>query len=354
MPIELKDMRTAPNRYIVKIIAAIIIFVAIDLHSKSLLWAAQQELSKANWSATSAHNLATNPPSNREILTFIEKLRGLEGAYLHLCSSQFADLRHSGNLSLVASWSDGRFCDVEIFDKSTVGFEVYHVDDSQLVEVKDIDGNGTLQVIADVDLTVWAGSNHCQASWPVIYAWTGNGYNDVSSKYRPFYEQRLDSLKKEIAALSSAAEQMQAPPVNQEPAPEPTTNRHLMLVPWRPGADLPPTEVPSPVATPAAKLNLGNADCVKAEAAKIQRFLGSPDAGMNYAIEWVNSDNPWTRDFASEVLFDMGTPEAIRYLETLSKDTNPMVAGSAKNYLDELAKGDRPTHQIERLEDLPR
>src|ERR1019366_850400 len=132
------------------------------------------------------------------------------------------------------------------------------------------------------------------------------------------------------------------------------TTRHIQLAPLRTDANLSPSEAPSPVATPAPKLNLGNADCVKAEAAKIQRFLGSPDAGMNYAIEWVNSDNPSTRDFASEVLFDMGTPEAIRYLETLSKDTNSMVAGSAKNYLEELAKGGRPSHQIERLEDLPR
>jgi hypothetical protein len=355
-----ENMRTAQNKKIFEIILAIII--AGGFYCEPLLWADQRDLSKANWSVSTANNLATNPPSNNEILTFIEKLRGLEGAYLQLCSAQFADLRHSGNLSLVASWSDGRFCDVEIFDKSAAGFEVYDVDDSRRVEVKDVDGNATLQVIADVDLTVWAGSNHCQASWPVIYTWTGDGYEDVSSKYRPFYAQRLDSLNKEIAVLSSAREQTKAIAINQEPAPGPTTNRHSdaesvggfgghLLVP-----EVSSVQRESPVAdaTPASKPNPGNADCLKAEAAKIERFLGSADAGMNDSVEWANSENPWTRDFASETLFDIGTPEAIRYLQTLSKDTNPMVAGTAKNYLEELTKGDRPTHQIEKLEDLSR
>jgi len=329
--------------------------VAIYAVFASTVSASEPDLAKADWSVNSPHNLATNPPSDPAVLMLIEKLNGLEGAHLHLCSSQFADLRHSGNLSLVVTWSDGRFCGAEIIDKTTSGLEVYYTDSSDtdnFVELRDLDGNGKLELVARTELTFYRGIHYCQATWLVIYAWTGNEYDDVSSKYRPFYEQRLDSLNKEIAALSSASEQMQAPAVNEEPAPEPTTTRHIKLAPLRTDADLPPSEAPSPTATPAPKLDLGSADCVKAEAAKIERFLGSPDAGMNAAIGWANRENRWTRDFAGDVLFDIGTSEAITYLKTLSKDSDPMVAGSAKTHLRVLAKGGRQ-HKIEKREDLP-
>ncbi len=329
------------------------IFVAVAFHSESLLWAAQQDLTKADWSATSAHNLATNPPSDKAVLDFIKKLHNVsDDTSASLCSFEFSDLRNRSNLSLVASWASGRVCSVEIIDKTASGFEVYDTDISSF-EVRDLDGNGTLGLIGRVDLTYYHGAPHCQATWPVIYAWTGSGYDDVSSKNRSFYQKRLDSLNKEIASLSSSSEQMQALETNQESAPESTTNRHIKLVPLRTDADLPPSEAPSPAATPAPRLNLGNANCVKAEAAKIERFLGSPDAGMTDAIQWANSDDPRTREFASDVLSDIGTPDAIRYLETLSKDTDPVVAGHAKSDLRVLAKGGRQ-YKIERREDLPR
>jgi hypothetical protein len=177
--------------------------------------------------------------------------------------------------------------------------------------------------------------------------WSGNGYEDVSAKHRPFYQQQLASLNEEIAALSSANGQMQPPVVSQEQAPEATTGRH-MLAP----TSLSQSDEPSPAATPAPKLNLRNADCVKAEAAKIERFLGSADAGMSDAIQWANSDDERTREFASDVLLDIGSAEAIRYLETLSKDTDPVVAGNAKSDLRVLATGGRQ-YKIERRDDLP-
>jgi hypothetical protein len=282
-------------------ISAVAACIAICAAFASSLYAGEPDLTKSDWSVNSPQNLATNPPSNDAVLTFVEKLNGLEEApNLHLCSWQFADLRHSGSLSLVGSWSDGRFCDVQIFDKTASRFEVYDAQSSR-AEIRDIDGNGTLQLIADVDFTIWAGSNHCQARWPMIYAWTGNGYTDVSNKYRHFYEQKLGSLKERIATSS------------------PNRERHILD------------------------------QCDQAEAGKIARFLGSPDAGMSDAIQWVNSDNRAARFFAAEVLFDIGTSNAKVYLQTLSHDSDPGVAEFASHALT----GPGPiAHRIDRRDDL--
>ena len=74
--------------------------------------------------------------------------------------------------------------------------------------------------------------------------------------------------------------------------------------------------------------------CTKAEAAKIERFLGtSRDAGMTDAIKWAASNDPNDREFAVEMLGEIETPQAIEYLGTLSHDSNRQVAESAKGGL---------------------
>lgn len=85
--------------------------------------------------------------------------------------------------------------------------------------------------------------------------------------------------------------------------------------------------------------NTGDTDCLKAEAAKMERWLGiSRDAGMLDAIKWKNSDNPDDREFAAMVLADIGTAEAIGDLQTLSRDPDPDVAGTAKAVLEHVGK----------------
>jgi hypothetical protein len=310
-------------------------------------------LASTDWSVKSSHNLATNPPPDEAVLTLVKKVKDLDDPHLRLCSSRFADLRHSGDLSLVVSTDSGRFCDVEIIDKTASGFEVYDVDSSS-AHLRDINGSGSLELIAEVDLTSYEGASHCQATWPVIYAWTGNGYADVSSQYREYYQQQLAFLKKEIAARYSASEQARAA-ASQTPGSAPT------VVPAPPAEsfsepakgmggrrDVAPAAAPSPAAASAATPDLRGTDCIKAEAAKIERFLGiSRDAGMSDAIRWANSDDVSTRDFATEVLSDIGTPDAIVYLRTLSNDSNPMVAQSAKSFLAAVGQGPIP-HKIER------
>src|SRR5580700_10605828 len=183
----------------------------------SSLWAAQTDLAAADWSVKSPHSLAASPPSDDAVLALVNKLNSPVDFH-SICSSQFADLRHSGNLSLVVAASDGRFCSLSIIDKTPSGFELYGVGlahSSEGPEIKDLAGNGNLELIVDTDFTSYYAVHHCTATWPVIYAWTGGGYTDVSSQYKRYYEQQLASLKKYIAASSSATEQAQAPAANQ-------------------------------------------------------------------------------------------------------------------------------------------
>ena len=44
-----------------------------------------------------------------------------------------------------------------------------------------------------------AGRWHCFAMWPVVYAWNGTGYADVSGQYKSFYQQILDHLRQRLA-----------------------------------------------------------------------------------------------------------------------------------------------------------
>jgi hypothetical protein len=167
------------------------------------------------------------------------------------------------------------------------------------------------------------------ATWPVIYAWTGNGYADASRQYKGYYEQKLASLHEQIAAASAVAEQSQPPAASQTPATHllpfvaastfthcsggATTNHNPV------GAVVPGPAASSTLsALPAIKSDLEVLDCRKAEVAKIDRFLGtSEEAGTSDAVEWANSDDPYEREFGIYVLEDIGTQEAIQYVRRL-------------------------------------
>jgi hypothetical protein len=123
--------------------------------------------------------------------------------------------------------------------------------------------------------------------------------------------------------------------------------------PWVAALNRPLEESPSPALAPAIHPDLANADCTEAEAAKIERFLGiSHDAGMSDANKWANSDDPNKREFAADVLEDIGTADAIEYLRTLSNDSNPEVANVAKTSL-EPPVGPTSAYTIEREEVKP-
>lgn len=240
-----------------------------------LPFAAQAESSRPlksyDWSVNASPNLATKPPPVAAVREFMNKDSNFN---FDVCSFRFADLRHDGkNLSLLVSLLDGGHggCGgVSIVDRTAKGFHLYDgegnlygIDDVNQI-VRDINGDGKLELVFDNAFTGYQGANHCFATWPVIYAWNGTEYANVSAqpRFRRFYEQETKKLQGDESD-----------------------------------------------------------DCDKATIAKIQRFLGAPpNTGLSDAIQWANSSNHFEREFAIDVLSDIGTPEAKKYLRTITKD----------------------------------
>jgi len=255
-----------------------------------------------DWSVKASPNLASNPPHKEMVNSF---LRSIMNSYEELdeviCSFRFVDLQHDGNLSLVVGTdSSGRMLcsEVYIVDKTASSFEIFlggfssgaGTDVSS--SVQDIRGDGNFEYVADWVLGIIQGQ--CIAQWPVIYGWTGGGYTNVSNQFKDFYRQKLDALSSKISALP-------------------------------------------PDGTPEQK---SFKECLMAEAAQIQRFLGiSPDAGLNEIVRLANSKDPGEREFAADLLGGVGPPVARKYLEALSKDTDRNVSDSAKYYISGLSKG---------------
>jgi hypothetical protein len=109
-----------------------------------------------------------------------------------------------------------------VVDKTVVGFQRYSFDLSRLgdrPEIKDLDGNGKLELIVPTDLTGYQGAVYCMAQWPVIYAWTGSSYGDVSNHYKSYYEKQLVSLKKEVGDAEAQKEHPEQRPGAQGPGP---------------------------------------------------------------------------------------------------------------------------------------
>jgi hypothetical protein len=202
-----------------------------------------------------------------------------------VCSFRFVDLRHAENLTLLVTLWDGGHggCGgLSIVDRTAAGFQVHEglpgsfilgIDDVNQV-VRDIAGDGRLELILDSEFTGYEGAGHCVASWPVIYGWDGKNYANLSAepRFRLFYENEIKTLR---------------------------------------------------AGTPE--------DCDEATIAKIQRFLGAPpNTGMTEAIQWANSSDPFQREFAADVLSDIGTRGARNYLRMLTKDKDRRVAFHAK------------------------
>jgi hypothetical protein len=240
-------------------------------------------LATLDWSVKQAKILNATQ-SNDTVSKFINSLPGVSGV-IHVCAFQFADFHNSGELSLVVSDDGGGTADcndVDILEKSGAGTEIYSFS-GFFDEVKDINGDGHQELIIDQVFAAGSQTGHCTATWPVIYAWNGNGYADVSSKYRKYYEQ-LRSLPN-----SSASD-----------------------VKWQ--------------------------DCAKASTAKIERFLGSRNAGIIDATEWSSSDDQETRQFGIQILADIRTPSAIKRLRALSHNRDPNTAQLAQGYLESITK----------------
>lgn len=300
------------------------------------------DLATADWSVNAPHSLAKDPPSNEAVWNFITHFWGKSwGGVGNLCSFGFANLRHSGELSLVAVYDAGGNAgcnDLSVFDKGPAGVEEYS-DKGGLAAtdikevVRDINSDGHFELVAP-----FGAASYCGQDWPIVYAWTGNGYTNVSSRYPRYYQNWLASLKQEITLQEERERLAQA-----TPAPS-AANGIVTTMPWQSGsstaapASVHPMQLQQPEAAPSASPEVDAAsqldvDCKLAQAAKIERFLGSKDAGMLDAIRWASSDDPQERMLAAQVFADMGTSEALKYEQTLSHDADPKVAKLASRKL---------------------
>jgi hypothetical protein len=301
----------------------------------------KSEFAAGRWSLNDPHNLAKYPPAKNAVWKMMTQFWG--DAWVDqgkLCSFRFVDLRHSGVLSLVAiyDWGGRLDCsDLTIFEKGSSGIEGFDfsgpplLDDNVKEVVKDLRGNGDLQLVVRT-YSVPTGED----LWPSIYAWTGNGYTNVSSHYPEYYRKWLASLKKEIVKLDRERAHFA-----HESAAEIAHNRVVIgngvvvtnnfFVQKEP--EVAQSISPQMEAAPGIDI-----DRLQAQAAKIERFLDSKNAGLLDAVRWATSKYPEERKLAAQVFADINTPEALKYEQTLSRDTDPEVAklaGAKAKYWNE-------------------
>ena len=310
----------------------------------------EPDLASADWTVAAQHNLAKRQPPSEAVWKFMTHYWG--DAWIEqgkLCSFRFVDLRHSGELSLLAIYDWGGTIDcghLGIFDKVSGRIEEFDYNGAPLRDddvkrvLRDLRGDGRLELVVRPYAVVTG-----EDLWPSIYAWTGAGYTNVSSRYPKYYRTWLASLKKKIAKLKAKRERLARatyPPANgfvnthgfwqSGSAPAPPASVHPMQ-PEQPGAE--PSVAPEVEAASRHEI-----DDKEAQAAKIERFLGSKDAGMLDAIRWANSRDPHERRLAARVFADMGTAEALKYEQALSRDADPKVAKLASTNLRYWGKED--------------
>jgi hypothetical protein len=173
--------------------------------------ATESALALMDWSVKAPNSLVKEPPSRQAV----EEMLQLGDTYRSsptLSSFTFADLRQTGTLSLVVGYdSSGRgFCnDIDIVDRTGSGFESSGLQPAAIGQgedvtklIKDINGDGRLELVVNMLVGGYQGDTHCGLEWPVVFAWTGSSYADVSSQFKGFYRQALQSLTQQPAAAS--------------------------------------------------------------------------------------------------------------------------------------------------------
>jgi hypothetical protein len=264
------------------------------------------DLARRDWSVNAQPSLATSPSSAKEVEGFVSWLLNEQGD--PLCSFTFADLRGSGRLSLViyTNESGWKACqEVKIIDQNSYAsikgpdFKSHTLltsvtDGDARKMVRDLEHKGKLELVFDRGFLE---QNHCAAHWPVIYAWTGADYEDVSHRFKSLYVEELAEVTRTLSSMESA-------------------RRSGAVGSGRPNE---------------SQVNFDDEDCVKAEKTKIERLMGvSRNAGIEDAIKWAESARPADREFAIPILWDIGTPKAFKRLHSMMSDPDESVAGAAE------------------------
>lgn len=329
----------------------IVIVLTVSLSSaRAQSASANFDLVSADWSAKQAKTLNALPKS--AIWNFVSgPFR--DDSPAHVCDFRFADLRHLGTLSLVAviDVSGRGFCSsMEIFDrtdKAASGF----VESSSPADllgdlrdaIQDIGHDGNLELVLDGSLA--ESETHeldCFPEWPVIVAWTGSNYTDVSSQYKGYYERYLSSLNSQLAAKSSDNGSAATPASVSTPEVAPASPSLEVGASdasfgggfgasFGGGFGASAAQSPASIHETAPRRNPA---CVRISAAKTEQFLGiRSEATMSAAIKDSESNDPSKRILASVLFSFIGTPEAMSDLKTLAEDPDREVAKLAKQRL---------------------
>ena len=217
--------------------------------------------------------------------------------------------------------------------------------------LQDIDNDGNFELVLNGTLaddnsgTLAENQNQhfeCVPEWPMIFAWTGSSYTDVSSQHKGYYERYLSSLNNQIAAKSSGDGSVATPAPVATPEAVPASPPPAMSASEASlgggfnasggggfGASAPPSPAAIAESVPHRSLT-----CLRIEAAKTEQFLGiHSDATMSAAIKDSESNDPSKRILASVLFSFIRTPEAISDLKTLADDPDREVAKLAKERL---------------------
>ena len=336
------------------IILAVMVCLAFSLSTPIRVnaGAAPPALASADWSVNGARNLASNTPSLDAVQDFYDRAFGIEESFVKVCEFRFADLRNSGNLSLIVTADPGgrqspECNELDIFDRTPTRFELYNTDATYGQDlansVLDINHDGRHELILWGDLlnaTGYYDSKRvsevgCDAEWPLVFAWTGNGYSEVGDQHKDYYRKYLKSLERQIAAYSSESGLAAVQTAN--PAP-PSRVIELSIGPSGEGpaavgviAPAPsPKAAPTPDYWEARRARL-DYPCARIEAAKTEAFLGiNSDSTMSAAIKDSESADPNKRVLAAAVFSYLGSQEAKADLKTLSNDADSRVADIVK------------------------
>jgi hypothetical protein len=178
----------------------------------------------------------------------------------------------------------------------------------------------------------------CDAQWPLVFAWTGNDYSEVSDRYKDYYRNYLKSLETQLAAYTSKSRPAAAQTANTASSGMRFYNN------LGTGGPPPMIAAPAPAPTPQAAPTLDwqalqqsqrqaerDYPCARIEAAKTEAFLGiNSTSTMSAAIKDSESDDPNKRILAAIIFSYLGTQEAEQDLKTLSNDADSDVAAAAK------------------------
>jgi hypothetical protein len=325
---------------------------------------APPSLASADWSVNGTHNLASNPPSLDAVQDFFDGALGVSDEFAsRVCEFRFADLRNSGNLSLITTVNPGgrqwpECNQLYIFDRTPPGFEHYETDraygDDLAHSVLDINHDGRHELVLWGELAPVASGLFnrnglgCDAKWPLVFAWTGNGYSEVSDQYKDYYRNYLKSLEAQVAAYSSESVSAAAQKANPASALGDEViaqeTRRGVEFSVGPGGEGPATVTGlvrvAPAPTPEAaqipeaaptRPNPGDYSCTRIEAAKTEAFLGIDlPSTMSAAITDSKSADPNERILAAAIFSYLGSQEAKANLYTLSNDADSRVADIAK------------------------